>query len=369
MTRIPAVLVTALFVVVACSPGSAASPGAPSSSTSVSTPPATTRPSMAVDGSPIPTPRIDYADVPGRLLVQHLGNALDGSEVDPANLHAERARFYLMKPDGTGLTELLPGRPTTGKNMADISPDLTKVAFEDWPETGAPKIYEVHLDGSGFRMISTPCDCRETDPAYSPDGKRIAFVRQVANEARVGIRDLAGGKVTMLAKTVGNDTGTGSDMPEQPSWSPDGRSIVYAMMRRNDGRRLMSSRIKIVDLTTMAVRELPILATLSVGEPKFSPDGALLLLAARPAYATLGELFGDIYTIHPDGTSLTLLTPDEGTGASWTPDGKHILYYAQNYIWLMDPDGKNKAQWSRSGPDLSTGERGYGYTTYWIPGN
>ena len=58
--------------------------------------------------------------------------------------------------------------------------------------------------------------------------------------------------------------------------------------------------------------------------------------------------------MHPDGTSLTLLTPDEGTGASWTPDGKHILYYAQNYIWLMDPDGSNKAQWSAAGPDLST---------------
>jgi len=364
----PMRVVLAAFILVAgCAPGST-----PSSSSAAGTPtarpaPTTGTPSQAHDVSPSPTARVDYAEVPGRLLVQHFGNALDGSEVDPGNLHSERARFYLMKPDGTGLKELLPGQPASGKNMADVSRDGTRVVFQDWPATAAPRIYEVNLDGTGFRMISTPCGCLEGDPAYSPDAKRIAFVRQVGNEARIGIRDLASGKVTILARTVGIDSGTGSDLPEQPAWSPDSRSIVYAMMRRTDDGRLMSSRIEIIDLATMVVTELPIPAALSVGEPKFSPDGSLLLLASRPAYATIGAAFGDVYTVHPDGTALTLLTPDEGTGASWTPDGKHILYYAENYIWLMDPDGKNKAQWSHSGPDLSTTERGYGYTTYWIP--
>lgn len=370
MTRVSAAFL-GVFLVAACAPtstppsGSVTSNASPTSSTLPTSAPS--QPSPSAVPTPSSTARADYADVAGRLLVQHFGDALDGTELDSVNYHAERARFYLMNPDGSALKELLPGQPTAGENMADISPDGTKVVFQDWPETAAPKIYEAHLDGSGFHVISTPCDCLEQDPAYSYDGARIAFTRQVGNKRQVGIRDLATADVTLLPGTEGTDNGTGGDMPEQPAWSPDGRSIVYSMMKRRDDGHLVSTRIEIINVKSTVVTELPIPPALSVGEPKFSPDGWLILVASRPGYATIGEAFGDVYTIHPDGTALTLLTEDEGTGASWTPDGKHIIYYAQNQIWLMDPDGRNKALWSHSGPDLSTTEKGFGYTTYWIP--
>lgn len=329
------------------------------------TPIVTAVPSIAPSASPVA--RTDYSDVSGRLLVQHLGNALDGSEATATDGNYGTRRFYVMDPDGSNITELLPGQPASGKNMADISPDGTKVAFMDWGDN--PKIYESGLDGTGFRAITTACTCDgEGDPAYSPDGAQIAFVRQVGATNQVGIRDLATGAVTMLAETEGIDSGaTGSELPEQPSWSTDGVSVVYQMTKRDGTGDILSSQIRIIDIASRAIRELPIPANLKAGEPKFSPDGSLILFVSGPAEQTLGADFGDVYTIKPDGTAMTLLTKDEGTGASWTPDGKHILYYAQNYIWLMDPDGQNKARWSAKGPDLSTTETGYGYTTYWIP--
>ncbi len=59
-------------------------------------------------------------------------------------------------------------------------------------------------------------------------------------------------------------------------------------------------------------------------------------------------------------------TAGEGTGASWTPDGRYIVYMC-NWIFLMEPDGSNKARWSSIGPDMAEDRVGYGYTTYWIP--
>jgi WD40-like Beta Propeller Repeat len=326
---------------------------------------ATVVPSVVPSAAPVA--RTDYSDVPGRLLVQHLGNALDGSEATATDPNFDTRRFYLMDPDGSNLAELLPGQPASGKNHADISPDGTKVVFMDWADV--PAIHEVNLDGTGYRQITTACSCDgEGDPAYSPDGRRIAFVRVVGDTFQVGIRDLATDEVTMLAETQGIDSGdAGSETPEQPSWSPDGSQIVYQMAKRLGGGGVVSSRIRIIDIESRAIQDLPISPTLKPGEPKFSPDGSLILFVSGPAEQTLGARFGDVYTIRPDGTAMTLLTEDEGTGASWTPDGKHILFYAQNHIWLMDPDGQNKYRWSATGPDLSTNETGFGYTTYWIP--
>jgi dipeptidyl aminopeptidase/acylaminoacyl peptidase len=346
----------------------AQAPTATSTRTPGATPTATLTPTSSATQTVASTARVDYADYAGWLLVQHFGNALDGSHPDPVNGNYGIARFYLMSPDGATIRELLPGQPADGKDMADISPDLKRVVFQDASTSVMPWIHEVGLDGTGYRTITTPCGCIELDPAYSPDGQRIAFVRAIDNKVQLGIRDLATGNVTMLRGTDGADSGAaGSVLVEQPAWSPDGRSIVFSLMQRNGDGHLVSSQIKIIDVASGAIRALPVPADLRLGEPKYSPDGSRILVASGPAYATKGEAFGDVYTMHPDGSALTDLTPGGGTGASWTPDGKHILFYDTNYTSLMDVDGGNKARWSSHGPDLSTTERGYGYTTYWIP--
>ena len=332
-------------------------------------------PSPSSTPGPTPSPRADHSDVPGRLLVQHLGNALDGSEADPADGHYDRRRLYLMNPDGSGISELLPGQPASGKNHADVSPDHTKVVFQDAPADGPSSIFEVNLDGTGFRKISTECDCAEGQPAYSPEGGRIAFTRWIDDDtAQIGVRDLVTGEVTMYPETEGTWPAGGSGVhPEHASWSPDGSIIVYAFIRRDADGRLVSSQLLQLSVATREVTDLGVPGALGAGEPRYSPDGSLILFASRSAETSLGEEQGDIYTIRPDGSGLLRLTGngdggacDNGTGASWTPDGRYIVYMC-DWIMLMEPDGANKARWSSTGPDLSTTERGYGYTTYWIP--
>ena len=361
MARVAVIIISGLLAA-ACSPTSAVPSGTPASiaPTSSFAPSPTTTPSVAA--------RTDYRDVPGRLLVQHFGNALDGTELDSVNYNSDRVRFYLMNPDGSDLKELLPGKPAGGKNMADISPDGTAVVFQDgW---GYNQIHEVRLDGTGFRTISTACDClrgqpglfarRHPDRVHPPE--RGSLFRSASAIWRAAT-------VTMLPETEGEftdpDSGQGI-VPEQPAWSPDGRSIVYSVMDFGKDGYPVASRIKIIDIESRVVTDLSLAADQIFGEPKFSPDGSLILLSSRPGYAMIGQRNGYIYTVHPDGTALNQLTTGEATGANWTPDGRHILFMS-GQIWLMDPDGRNAAPWSKTGPSLSSTERGFGYTTYWIP--
>ncbi len=70
--------------------------------------------------------------------------------------------------------------PASGKVSFDISPDGRHVIFN---AGDAPvQVWEVGIEGGAQRLLSTDCngvpaECMDAAPAYSPDGKRIAFVR------------------------------------------------------------------------------------------------------------------------------------------------------------------------------------------------
>ena len=82
-------------------------------------------------------------------------------------------------------------------------------------------------------------------PAYSPDGKRIAFVRATETSSVLAIRDLATGGVTTLDSTRSSSSDVWLD---EPSWSPDGRQIVYDKVHRDAAQdKVTDTRILIVN--------------------------------------------------------------------------------------------------------------------------
>ena len=116
--------------------------------------------------------------MPGRLLVEHLGNALDLSESSAADYNPDTRRFYFMDPkDMTSntVTEFLKGQPATGKTAADISSDQRKIVFQDWADQ--PRLYEANLDGTGFHRIPIDCTCQLLYPDYDPTATKIVYVR------------------------------------------------------------------------------------------------------------------------------------------------------------------------------------------------
>ena len=316
--------------------------------------------------TPSPSPVADYSDLPGRILLEHFGNALDGSEAG-AGPNYDRRRFYFMDPatmTGATAVEFLPGLTApAGKFVADVSPDGTRVVFQDAAENS--RNWEANLDGTGLHELETTCVCIEGDPAHDPTGTKIAFLHIDDKESWIGIRDLATGAITAIESTRAPSADA---VAEQPTWSPDGTRIAFQRITWGGTDRPTSGVISIVDIATGVVTDLPIPGDLIPGEPDWSPDGTLIVFTSGPLVSTgsVQNLPHDVYSIRPDGTGRKRLTDSNGAGgASFTPDGKHILY-SENLQWLMNLDGSDKRPVNSNGMDLSETDTGYGYVGHWI---
>jgi TolB protein len=73
-------------------------------------------------------------------------------------------------------------------------------------------------DKAGVERISFGSSYND-NPAWSPDGDKIAYTARVNRSFQIKIYDLTTKRSTVLTKTTGNN--------EQPTWSPDGRFIAY----------------------------------------------------------------------------------------------------------------------------------------------
>jgi Tol biopolymer transport system component len=175
-----------------------------------------------------------------------------------------------------------------------------------------------NADGSGRKVIFGNPERNALAPAFSPTGDRIAFgvgqffqAAQGTATADIAVIGAEGGAEPALLTRGGGNFGF-------PSWSPDGKKIVYraAGAERNG--------LYIVDAATRAVTTL-IEGKSHVNFPKWSPRGDRIAFTA--------DIDGDyeIYTIAPDGKDLKRVTNRPGNDAhnAWSPDGEWIAFTSE----------------------------------------
>jgi TolB protein len=325
-------------------PGPGPSPSAPPSPTSSSSPSAAVGP-------------LDYTSLEGWIVFHHGGQAPDGST--PAGGDSGRG-LWLVHADGTGLHELAPGIPASGKISQDISPDGTHVAFGSFDIPA--QIWQVGIEGGDPELLTTDCsgqpsECMDSAPAYSRDGSRIVFVRSTEASSVIAILDLLSGEITTLEPTR---KASSVVWLAEPSWSQDDQQIVYHDVHRDDAQnKNVDASIFIVKADGSGLHELAVLDGTPVGDADWSPDGSRIVFSSYPI-RDFNDERAQVYSAAPDGTGLLTMTPPNvGYGApSWTPDGSHIIYWGPVTFHLMDPDGSNPNAINRM--DL-TFDVGYGY--------
>jgi TolB protein len=242
------------------------------------------------------------------------------------------ADIYLVDPKGENARNL------TNNNSEDSypawSPDGKKIAFAS-DRDGTTNIYVMDADGGNVKQL-TKGDDRSRCPAWSPDGKKIAFGRAVgATSCGVFVMDADGSNV----KQLGDGDGW------NPAWSPDGKKILFATRRDGDGFCLYD-----MDPDGTNARQL----TTNINPygsvyPCYSPDGKKILWTDGDGTSL------EVHVADADGKNVKKLTELGGmnTFAIWSADGKSIVFhhmpdFESGPVYIMDADGGNRRELLKS---------------------
>jgi Tol biopolymer transport system component len=139
----------------------------------------------------------------------------------------------LARTDASGKNFMFLFSPQAGINDYAISPDENIVVFSQPNGIGNDWLYQTSLDGKNIRQI-TMGDFSENSPSFSPDGKKIVFVRtnrlnqstSSQIETDIIIKDISSGNELNLTKSI-------PDEPASPRFSPDGQMVIFYAFNTN----------------------------------------------------------------------------------------------------------------------------------------
>jgi Tol biopolymer transport system component len=223
-----------------------------------------------------------------------------------------------------------------------FSPDGKQIAYS-WMAAGdvTTSIY-VKLVGGDTELAVTTSPGSDVVPAWSPDGRSIAFFRQATGKSGYYVVSALGGPVRQILHTR-DDNGPGV------TWFPDGRhiAIVLSAAKLADPPPEKSGwnldRIVSVDFETGEQKYLTrpeLEKALGDQAPAVSPDGRTV------AFIRLwGADSADILLVTPDGRRTRRLTNvgAKFKGIAWTPDSRGLVYAMElngrSRLWRMPING------------------------------
>ncbi|HET7108522.1 MAG TPA: DPP IV N-terminal domain-containing protein [Candidatus Acidoferrum sp.] len=219
----------------------------------------------------------------------------------------------------------------------DWSPDGKFLAFCDSDSPGeASKIVLLSLDTLEVRPLTSPAPgtLGDSSPAFSPDGKSLAFVRNTLDVMEIYRIALAGGPATQITSDHADVQGI--------AWTPDSKSLVFSSSRQG------SPSLWRVSAQGGTPERLPIAGAGWSMRPAISRKGNRLAYTSVNYSVAIwkGSLSADHKVTGPIERFITSTGIEEGP--QYSPDGKHIIFQSTrtgyHEIWRADADGSNTVQ-------------------------
>lgn len=225
---------------------------------------------------------------------------------------------------------------------------------------GIQRICMINSDGTGYKQLTTTTTkTGDAYPSFSPDGKNIVFVSDRSGSGyEVYTMNADGTNLVQLTHGLADAS--------SPSYSPDGNSIVFVVNQKQ------IRRIWVMDKSGNGAHAITPPFGKEDYSPAWSPDGQRIVFVS----ITNGDR--ELFIMNPDGSNLVQLTRrigDAGGKCSWSPDGSLIAFYAgqpaHHQIYTVRPDGSNLSRLTTSGnnlaPSFSPDGQWITFTGYQLP--
>jgi Tol biopolymer transport system component/imidazolonepropionase-like amidohydrolase len=269
----------------------------------------------------------------GKILRRDLARGTAESVPFEARLSFDRPGYRFKRYDFDSRR----GQRVKGIVSPVLSPDARSVAFA--------ALNDLWLMRVGARPRRLTHDTYlETDPAFSRDGRQLAYSSDRQGSEDLYLRDLETGGERRLTSLPGAEIAA--------AWSPDGAQLAF---QDEDGAT------HTVAVASGAVRQV-LDPVWEPGPPSWGPNGDTLALAAlKPYSARFREGTSQILTLdlgtgatgYVDPIPFNSLSNRVDSGPVWSPDGRHMAFVIESRLWVMPVDAGGQPA---GAPRLITGE-------------